>query len=66
MPARSKFFHLRYTSVIGCSAHGPFGRDYDPACTTCRRVRAMRSFARSGQLITLPDNSELIAWLAGL
>lgn len=38
-----KLFILRRFSVIGCEAHGPFGRDMQPdSCETCAKVAVLR------------------------
>lgn len=42
-PARLKIFHLRSASVIGCSLHGPFGRDRVDSCPACRTLGQLRA-----------------------
>jgi hypothetical protein len=48
-PPKMRFYHLRFASVIGCSAHGPFGRDMSDDCQTCLAVKEARSWSRRGR-----------------
>lgn len=57
-----KFFHLRTRSVIGCSEHGPFGRDLVETCESCRLLMFART-QYSTQPIRTGTREQLAAFL---